>query len=316
VELSYLGSHSYVGKKFSDIYPALLGHCDKILQEDTLVAACSQSDVVFLALPAGIASNLVTRALLSDTVIIDLGADFRLKDKELYKQWYSLTHGNEELLHEAVYGLCELHRDEIKKANLIANPGCYTTCSILSLVPALPFIEKNSLIIDACSGVSGAGRGEKVSSLYCECNESMKAYGIANHRHTPEIEQELSLQAGGRVMVQFTPHLVPMSRGIFITCTANLNENVTKEMITLSYHKKYEGQECIRLYDDASKVETRFVEHTNTVAIGWSVDDRTRRLVICGALDNLYKGAAGQAVQNMNIRFGFAETEGLETYTL
>lgn len=314
--IAYLGSHSYVGQTFSSVYPAMLGVCDQVLQEDDLVKAASQCDVVFLALPAGIAAAEVTQEMLANTVIIDLGADFRLHDGAVYQAWYKKPAPTSEMLAQAVYGLPELHRDVIKRAQVIANPGCYTTTSILSLAPVMHLVKPQSIIIDALSGVSGAGRGEKVASLFCECDESAKAYGVANHRHTPEIEQELSLVAGSPVMVQFTPHLVPMKNGILATCTAELLPGVTENEIASAYQKRYGDEPFIRLYPSASAVESRFFTDTNTVGIGWTVDSRTGRLVIVGSLDNLYKGAAGQAVENMNIRFGFDETEALAKFSL
>jgi N-acetyl-gamma-glutamyl-phosphate reductase len=312
VQLTWLGSHRFVGKKFSDLYPAMLGLCDMPFREDSVPEASLLCDVLFLALPAGIAGTEVNETVLRRCVVIDLGADFRLHDGSTYETWYHLPSPSSSLLQEAVYGLPELHREAIRHARLIANPGCYTTTSILSLKPVIPFVDQKSIIIDAASGVSGAGRSEKTASLFCECNESMKAYGVGNHRHTPEIEQEL----GFGVMVQFTPHLAPMTSGILATCTANLKDGVTEEMVDEAYHKFYDGEKCIRLYPSASAVESRFVLGSNSVAIGWTIDERTGRVIVCGALDNLYKGAAGQAVQNMNIRLSFPETEGLSLCNL
>jgi len=316
VRLVYLGSHSYVGKQFSDIYPAMLGVCDMVLREDDVKVAANECDVLFLALPAGIAGKAVTGEILEKTVVIDLGADFRLHDASVYETWYKKEAPAKDILSSAVYGLPELHRAAIKKASLIANPGCYTTTSILSLAPIMGLIDPKSIIIDALSGVSGAGRSEKITSLYVECDESAKAYGVANHRHTPEIEQELSWLLGQPATIQFTPHLIPMKNGILATCTANLNKEVGLMEISQAFHARYDGEPCIRLYPDANAVESRFFTGTNTVGIGWTVDDRTHRVIVVGSLDNLYKGAAGQAVENMNIRFGFPETEALATFSL
>ncbi len=314
VSLTYLASHSYVGKRFSSIYPSMEGSCDLVLEEEDLHKASKKCSVLFLALPHGMASKLVTAEILERCVVIDLGADYRLDDAAVYSQWYKCEHGSTNLLQEAVYGLSELKRKEVAKANLIANPGCYTTCSILTLAPLVAenMIDTKTIIIDSASGVTGAGRVEKTDSLFCECNESFKAYGVTNHRHTPEIEQELSILAGEKLIVQFTPHLVPMNRGILSTCYANLKDGVGEEEIGQAYAKWYANEPFIRLMT-ANLPETRFVKNTNTTAIGWKVDPRTRRVIAIGALDNLVKGAGGQAVQNMNIRFAFAENAGLAT---
>ncbi len=312
VSLAYLGSHSYAGETFSSIYPSMQGMCDLVLEDESIEEASKRCSVLFLALPHGLTSSRLTPEILERCTIIDLGADYRLRDVELYEQWYKTKHGSPLLMAEAVYGLSELRRKEISQTNLIANPGCYTTCSILTLAPLVGegLIDLSSIIIDSASGVTGAGRVERTSSLFCECNESFKAYGVTDHRHTPEIEQELSLLANKELVVQFTPHLVPMNRGILSTCYANLKNGVGEEEVRAAYTKWYEGEPFIRLMGP-SLPETRFVAHTNTVAIGWKIDPRTHRVIAIGALDNLIKGAGGQAVQNMNIRFGFAENSGL-----
>lgn len=310
-EVVFLGSSSQAGTRFSDIYPRYLGLCDLVLADSVLEDAADACDVVFLALPHGIASGSVTSDILQKTRIIDLGADFRLKDADVYESWYKVGHKGRKLLAEAVYGLCEIHRDEIKKARLVANPGCYTTCSILSLYPLLKkhLVDPSSLVVDALSGVSGAGRGAKVANLFCEVNESVKAYGVATHRHTPEIEQELSLASGGNVVLSFTPHLVPINRGILATCYAKLLPGVSEEDVASAYAECYGGEPFIRLTPSLS--ETRNVQGTNYVDISMRIDGRTGRVVVVTAIDNLVKGAAGQAVQNMNILFGLDERTGL-----
>ena len=309
-EISYLASHSYAGKRFSEIYPGMRSVVDMVLSEDSIEKAAECSDVVFLALPAGLASKSVVESVLSKVKVIDLGADFRLHDRAVYEKWYRTEHHGEELLKEAVYGLPEIHRKDIVGKRLVANPGCYTTCSILTLYPLLRhrLVKTDSIIIDASSGVTGAGRSEKVTSLFCEVDETVKAYGVTNHRHTPEIEQELSEAAGEDIMVQFTPHLVPMNRGILATCYARLRDGVSAEEVAAAY-SMYEGETVIRLVD--TPPETRYVKGTNTVDIGYRIDPRTRNIVAMGAIDNLVKGAAGQAVQNMNILFSLDEAEGL-----
>lgn len=310
-ELVYLASHSYAGKKFSDIYPGMKGVCDQELREDDIKKAAENADVIFLSLPAGLASGIVTDEILEKSAVIDLGADFRLHDKETYETWYKTEHHSPSLLEKAVYGLPEIHREAIKGKRLIANPGCYTTCSIMTLYPLVKagLVKTDGIVIDAKSGTSGAGRGEKLGSLFCEVNESIKAYGVTTHRHTPEIEQELSEAAGKNIVLQFTPHLVPMNRGILSVCYAKLEKDVTEEDVRNAY-SVYEGEPFVRLLDTLP--ETRYVKGTNLVDISWCIDKRTGNIIAMGAIDNLVKGAAGQAVQNMNIVFGLEETEGLK----
>ncbi|HZJ87856.1 MAG TPA: N-acetyl-gamma-glutamyl-phosphate reductase [Sphaerochaeta sp.] len=314
VNLTYLASHSYSGRRFSEIYPSLAGRCDLLLQEEDIEVAADACDLLFLALPHGMASEKVNAAILNRCVVIDLGADYRLDDVEVYQRWYETAHPSAELLDQSVYGLCELYREKIKTAQLIANPGCYTTAAILTLAPLVGkgLVDPTSLIIDSASGTSGAGRAAKTATLFCEVNENFKAYGVTDHRHTPEIEQELSKQNKEPLVVQFTPHLVPMNRGILSTCYANLKEGVSGEDIASAYRGYYEDEPFIRLLG-SSLPETRFVSNTNLCSIGWKVDERTNRVIAIGAIDNLVKGASGQAVQNMNIRFGFDETAGLPT---
>ncbi|WP_320128935.1 N-acetyl-gamma-glutamyl-phosphate reductase [uncultured Sphaerochaeta sp.] len=314
VTISYIASHSYAGKKFSTVYPSMQGLCDLVLEEEDIQKASLCCSVLFLALPSPMASSLVTEEILSRCVVIDLGADYRLHDVDTYETWYKASHGSPALLGKAVYGLSELNRKQIETASLIANPGCYTTCSILTLAPlvAEDLIDRSSIIIDSASGVTGAGRAEKTASLFCECNESYKAYGVVTHRHTPEIEQELSLLAKEKLLVQFTPHLAPMNRGILSTCYGNLKKGITEIQITEAYQKWYGTEPFIRLMG-SSLPETRFVKETNTCAIGWVFDHRTNRVIAVGAIDNLVKGAAGQAVQNMNIRCNLGEQTGLDT---
>ena len=309
-EIVYLASHSYAGKKFSDIYPGMRCVCDMTLSDDDISKAAENADVLFMALPAGIASEAVTPELLEKCVVIDLGADFRLHDAKVYEAWYKKEHKHPELLDEAVYGLPEIHRESIKGKKLIANPGCYTTCTILTLYPLIKagLIDTSTIVIDAKSGTSGAGRGEKLGSMFCEVNESIKAYGVASHRHTPEIEQELSLAAGHDILLQFTPHLVPMNRGILATCYARLRDGVSAADVEEAY-SMYSGEPFIRII--STPPETRFVKGTNTVDISWRIDERTGNIIAMGAIDNLVKGASGQAVQIMNLIFGLGETSGL-----
>ena len=318
VEIVWYGSRSYVDKKYSSVYQNFFKLVDAKCMDDNMEELAESVDVIFTATPQGLCANLVNDDILSKVKIIDLSADFRLKDVSVYEKWYGITHASPQYLPEAVYGLCEVNREDVKNARIIANPGCYTTCSILTTLPLVSefIIDANSLIIDAKSGTSGAGRGAKVNNLYCEVNESIKAYGVTTHRHTPEIEEQLSYACGQDVMINFTPHLVPMNRGILVTAYANLHEKVTYEDVKAVYEKYYGNEYFIRLLDKDVCPETRWVEGSNFVDIGFKIDERTGRIVMMGALDNLVKGAAGQAVQNMNIMFGLRENMGLELVPL
>lgn len=313
-EIVWYGSRSYIDKPFAGIYGNMFRLVEDVCRDDNMEALAEEADVIFTATPQGLCASLVTEEILKQTKIIDLSADFRLKDVGVYEQWYGLTHKAPQYLPEAVYGLCELYRDQIRKARIVANPGCYTTCSILSAWPLIceGLIDPDTLIIDAKSGTSGAGRGAKTANLFCEVNENIKAYGVASHRHTPEIEEQLSRAAGRPVTVSFTPHLVPMNRGILVTAYASLTDrNTTPEQLRAAYEKHYGGERFIRLLEDGVCAETRWVEGSNYVDIGFRKDSRTGRVILMAALDNLVKGAAGQAVQNMNLLFGLDEAEGL-----
>ena len=245
-----------------------------------------------------------------------MSADFRLKDVNIYEKWYKIEHKAPQYIDEAVYGLCEINRNKITKdTRIVANPGCYTTTSILTLYPMVKegLIDPDTIIIDAKSGTSGAGRGAKVANLFCEVNESMKAYGVGTHRHTPEIEEQLGYACGrDDLKLIFTPHLVPMNRGILVTAYANLKKDVTDDDVKAVYDKYYKDEYFVRVLDKGVCPETRWVEGSNFVDIGYKVEPRTHRLIMMGALDNLVKGAAGQAVQNMNLLFGLSENEGLQ----
>ena len=273
-----------------------------------------QVDVIFTATPQGLCASLVNEEILSKTKIIDLSADFRLKDVNVYEEWYKIEHKAPQYIDEAVYGLCEINRDLVKSARIVANPGCYTTCSILTAYPLAKegLIDMSTLIIDAKSGTSGAGRGAKLPNLYCEVNENIKAYGVATHRHTPEIEEQLGYASGEKVVLNFTPHLVPMNRGILATEYATLKKKVTYEEVKAVYDQYYAKEKFVRVLDRDVCPETKWVEGSNYVDIGFKIDPRTNRIIMMGAIDNLVKGAAGQAVQNMNLLFGLPEDEGLE----
>lgn len=315
VEIVWYGSRSYIDEKYADIYRNVFELVDAVCLDDNMAELSSRADVIFTATPQGLCASLINEDILSKTKIIDLSADFRLKDVKVYEQWYKIEHKNPGYTEEAVYGLCELNRDKISSATrIVANPGCYTTCSILTLYPLVRegIIDEQSIIIDAKSGTSGAGRGAKVANLFCEVNESMKAYSVGTHRHTPEIEEQLSYACGRDVRLIFTPHLVPMNRGILVTAYANLTKEVTYEDVRAVYDKYYGKEYFVRVLDKEVCPETRWVEGSNFVDVNFKLEPRTNRIIAMGALDNLVKGAAGQAVQNMNLLFGLEENEGLK----
>ena len=313
-EIKWYGSRSYIDKKYADVYQNMFQIRDAVCMDDNMEERASQVDVIFTATPQGLCASLVNEEILSKTKIIDLSADFRLKDVKIYEEWYKLEHKSPQFIEEAVYGLCEVNREDVKKARLVANPGCYTTCSILTAYPLAKegLIDMDTLIIDAKSGTSGAGRGAKLPNLYCEVNENIKAYGVATHRHTPEIEEQLGYASGKKVVLNFTPHLVPMNRGILVTEYAKLTKEVSYEDVKAVYDKYYGGEKFVRVLQKDVCPETKWVEGSNYVDIGFKIDPRTNRIIMMGAIDNLVKGAAGQAVQNMNLMFGLPESEGLE----
>lgn len=323
VEIKWYGSKSYVDEKYADVYRNMFEIVEDSCMDDKIQELAEQVDVIFTATPQGFLAGVLTEEILQKTKIIDLSADFRIKDVAVYEEWYKIQHKSPQFIGEAVYGLCELNREQIKGTRLLANPGCYTTCSILTAYPLVKegLIDTDTLIIDAKSGTSGAGRGAKLPNLFCEVNENMKAYGVTNHRHTPEIEEQLGYAAGKEVLVNFTPHLVPMNRGILVTEYASLVKKTDGslpdyEEIKSAYNKYYANEKFVRLLPQGSCPETKWVEGSNYTDIGFSIDARTGRIVMMGALDNLVKGAAGQAVQNMNLMFGFDEAEGLNLVPL
>ena len=313
-EIKWYGSRSYIDRKYADVYRNMFQIVDAVCMDDNMEELASQVDVIFTAIPQGLCASLVNEEILSKTKIIDLSADFRLKDVKVYEEWYKIEHKAPRFLEEAVYGLCEVNREIVRNARLVANPGCYTTCSILTAYPLAKegLIDMSTLIIDAKSGTSGAGRGAKVPNLFCEVNENIKAYGVASHRHTPEIEEQLGYAAGEQVTLSFTPHLVPMNRGILATEYAKLTKDVSWEDVKAVYDKYYGDEKFIRVLDKDVCPETKWVEGSNYVDIGFKIDPRTNRIIMMGVIDNLVKGAAGQAVQNMNLMFGLEESEGLE----
>lgn len=318
VEIKWYGSRSYIDKKYAEVYQNMFEIVEDNCLDDNMEELASKVDVIFTATPQGFLAGVLTEEILSRVKIIDLSADFRIKDVKTYEKWYKIEHKSPQFIEEAVYGLCEINRDKVKGARLIANPGCYTTCSILTAYPLVKegLIDPDTLIIDAKSGTSGAGRGAKLPNLFCEVNENMKAYGVTNHRHTPEIEEQLGYTAGKEIVVNFTPHLVPMNRGILATEYATLNKKAdgtlpTYEEVKAVYDKYYKNEKFVRVLEKDICPETKWVEGSNYVDVNFKIDERTGRIVMMGALDNLVKGAAGQAVQNMNLLFGFDEAEGL-----
>lgn len=314
IEIKWYGSRSYIGQKYASLYPNMYKIVDEECMDDNMKELAGQVDVVFTATPQGLCASLVDEEILSKVKIIDLSADFRIKDVSVYEEWYKLTHASPQFLEEAVYGLPEVNRERVKKARLIANPGCFPTCSFLSVYPLVKegLVDPDTIIIDAKSGTSGAGRGAKMDSLYCEVNENIKAYGVGTHRHTPEIEEQLSYAAGRPVTISFTPHLVPMNRGILVTAYGSLTKEVTYEEVRAVYDKYYKDEFFVRVLEKDAVPQTRWVEGSNFADVNFKIDPRTRRIVMMGAIDNMVKGAAGQAIQNMNLMFGLPENTGLK----
>ena len=319
-EIKWFGSRSYIDQNYADVYQNFFEIVDAKCLDDNMEELASQVDVIFTATPQGFLAGVLNEEILSKVKIVDLSADFRIKDVATYEKWYKIEHKSPQFIEEAVYGLCEINRDKVTtKTRLVANPGCYTTCSILTAYPLVKegVIDPDTLIIDAKSGTSGAGRGAKTPNLFCEVNESMKAYGVTTHRHTPEIEEQLGYAAGKEIVVNFTPHLVPMNRGILATEYASLNKKAdgtypSYEEIKAVYDKYYAKERFVRVLKRGVCPETKWVEGSNYVDVNFVIDERTHRVVMMGALDNLVKGAAGQAVQNMNLLFGLDEAEGLK----
>lgn len=322
VKIMWYGSKSYIDKPYAEVYQNMFRLVEDICKDDNLKEMAKQVDVIFTATPQGFLASLLDEELLDQVKIVDLSADFRIKDVPTYEKWYGIEHKAPRLVEEAVYGLCEVNRERVKKARLVANPGCYPTCSFLAVYPLAKagVIDLSTLIIDAKSGTSGAGRGAKVANLYCEVNENIKAYGVASHRHTPEIEEQLSYASGEQVTLNFTPHLVPMNRGILITAYASLRGKEGKlptgEEIRSLYEKCYEKEKFVRFLPAGVCPETKWVEGSNFVDVNVQIDERTGRVIMMGAMDNLVKGAAGQAVQNMNLLFGLPEDTGLNLVPL
>lgn len=313
-EIVWYGSKSYIDKKYSEVFGNMFEIVDDTCLGENIEELADRADVIFTATPQGLCSSLVSEDVLKKAKIIDLSADFRIKDIEKYEHWYGIRHESPSFVKEAVYGLCEINRQDIKNARLIANPGCFPTCTVLSIYPLAKegLIDMDTVITDAKSGVSGAGRGAKTANLYCEVNESIKPYGVASHRHTPEIEDQLSYASGREVVINFTPHLVPMNRGILATSYAKLKEKLSYSEVKAVYDKYYKDEYFVRVLNKDVFPETRWVEGSNFTDVNFKIDERTGRIIMMGAIDNVVKGAAGQAVQNMNIMFGLEENTGLK----
>ncbi len=312
IEICCVTSRQHEGLPINQVFPSLSGFCELPCEPLDIAAIAKHADLVFTALPHKTAMEVVPGFLAAGCKVVDLSADYRLKDQDVYEQWYQV-HSSPELFAEAVYGLPELYREQLRSARLVANPGCYPTSVILGLAPLLEkhLIDPKSLIVDSKSGVSGAGRGVKLGSLFCEANEGFKAYGIASHRHTPEIEQELTGLAGCAIRLNFTPHLLPVNRGILSTCYADLLEDKSTEELIALFQQHYADEHFIRVMPGGQLPNIAYVRGTNFCDIGLVSDQHTGRVIVVTAIDNLVKGAAGQAVQNMNIICGFDESLGL-----
>jgi N-acetyl-gamma-glutamyl-phosphate reductase len=313
VEIVTLTAESHAGKNIAEVAPSLKGWVDQTLVKLSPEVA-KQCDVLFLALPHTTSMQHVPALLKSDCKIVDLSADYRLHDAQVYGDWYKTPHLNPEIIQQAVYGLPELHRDKIRQAQLVANPGCYPTSAILALAPLMQesWMDAQSIIIDSKSGVSGAGRKLSQTTQFCEANESVTAYGVAEHRHTPEIEQELNKLSGSELTVSFSPHLMPMTRGMLTTAYVNLKKNITRDGLHGLFANYYKSERFVRVLDAGQYANTAHVAGSNFCDIGVQVDTRNQRAIITSAIDNLMKGASSQAVQNMNLMLGIDETTGLD----
>ena len=312
VEIAALSSVSYEGKKLSEVYPALYQICDMVLTDEDDVI--QRSDVVFTSLPSGLSEKIARKCFDRGVLLIDLGADFRLDDEAAYQEWYKLDYTEPELHGHSIYCIPELHRSRMTEdVQIIGNPGCYPTSIGLALAPIVKagLAELNSIVIDSKSGVTGAGRGLTLNSHYPECNEAFAPYKIAAHRHTPEIEQTLSEIADKEVHVTFVPHLLPVNRGILSTIYLTLKADTKREKIVELYEEFYKNEQFVRILPQGQTANIKYVTYSNYCDISLHFDPRTNRLILVSAIDNMVKGAAGQAVQNMNLLFGLPEAQGL-----
>lgn len=313
VEISHLVSHSYAGQDMNQIYKNFEGKFSKTLDSLDIDMLIEDSDCIFTSLPHSAGGEVIAQLYNAGKTVIDLSGDYRYNDAAVYEKWYGAAHPHPELLKKSVYGLPELHREEIKKSKLIGNPGCYTTCSILALAPLAKagIIDNKSIIIDAKSGSTGAGRSVSQAMHFCEVNESVKAYKVATHRHTSEIEQELSLLAKENIQLSFTPHLLPINRGILATSYANLTADVDFDYVYELYMQAYSSHPFVVICQKGELPEIKHVAGSNYIHIGFVLDMRLKRIIVVSVIDNLIKGAAGQAIQNMNLIYGLDETTAL-----
>ncbi|WP_211749553.1 N-acetyl-gamma-glutamyl-phosphate reductase [Paenibacillus sp. Marseille-Q4541] len=313
VEITSVISSSTSGVSIAEGFPHLNGIVDQKLDGIDIATMAEQVDLVFTATPSGVSTKLVPQLLDAGLKVIDLSGDFRLKDGSEYETWYKHSPAEDKYLEEAVYGLCEIYGENVEGASFISNPGCYPTATLLGLIPAIKagMIDYRSIIIDAKSGVSGAGRGTSLTSHYAEMNENFKAYKVNKHQHIPEIEQVLGEQAGEPVTVTFTTHLVPMTRGIMSTMYAQLSGNYSNQDFIDVYKQYYENRSFVRIREQGSWPATKEVFASNYCDIGFAVDERTGRVTIISVIDNIVKGAAGQAIQNLNLMMGWEEQTGL-----
>ena len=314
VRVEGIATRNYGGELFSNIYPSLEGFTNILCESFEDRSLIERSDVIITALPHGLSAPIVIQARQRGKKAVDLGADFRFSDPEVYEKWYRVEHPSPGLLKEAVYGIPELNREEIKEGEIVGNPGCYPTCALLAIAPLVKedVVDEGSIIIDAKTGISGAGRTVKLVSHFCECNENIKAYGVAGHRHLPEIEEQLGKIAGKKITLCFTPHLAPMSRGILATVYGSLKRDMALEELHEIYSEFYLKEYFVRVMDKGKMPGTGQVRNSNFCDIGVALDPHTGRVIICGAIDNLVKGASGQAVQNLNIVCGLPEKMGLD----
>jgi len=313
-ELTAATSRQYAGKPLSEVFPNLLGKTDLLCENLSIDELCSRADLFFAAVPHKTAMDLVPQLLEQRKKVVDLSADFRLRNVATYEEWYQ-EHSSPEFIVEAAYGLPELYREQIQKARLVANPGCYPTSIILGLAPLLQngLIDTSSIIADSKSGTTGAGRAASVGTLFCEVHDGFKAYKVGGtHRHLPEIEQELSALSKGDITISFTPHLLPIARGILSTVYADLTSDISENNIRKLYRTMYENEPFVRIVPEGTFPATQHVRGSNFCDIGFTIDERTNRIIVISAIDNIVKGAAGQAVHNMNLMCGIDETTGLE----
>ena len=318
INISSVVSHSFAGQKISDVYPNLKNIFDMECESHDIDKISDKADIFITALPHGVSKEVIPKLIERNKRVIDHSGDFRYKSVEVYEKWYNIKHGMPHLLDMSVYGLPELYRDKIKDAKIVANPGCYPTCSILGIAPLLKnkLVKTKGIIIDAASGITGAGRNTNLPFQFCESTENFKAYKVSNHRHTSEIEQELSFLANEDMMISFTPHLIPMKRGMLCTIYADLACNKSAKEIIDIYKEHYKNEFFVRVMDEGRLPETKYVAGSNYLDIGIVVDERLGRVIVLSTLDNLGKGASSQAVQDLNIMFGLPEYLGLTASAL